>query len=131
MKPGIHVSIIPGDRFWRRAKFRLLEPVTSAGVTVPIGTITDGASIPWFLRWLISPTGRLFVPSVVHDHLIATAPDFVSWWDARQEADRRMRQSYRERGAGAILSGLLWAALRAYAYGKAAVDKIAALWRSR
>jgi hypothetical protein len=29
--------------------------------------ISDGASIPWYVRWLLKKGGPLFTPSVIHD----------------------------------------------------------------
>lgn len=56
-------------------KWRLLSPfvVTSADsnicVAVPAGFITDYASVPACLRWLMSQTGKHGKAAVVHDYL--------------------------------------------------------------
>lgn len=35
---------------------------------IPKGFIFNGASIPRFFRFILSPTGLLFIPSVIHDY---------------------------------------------------------------
>jgi hypothetical protein len=37
-------------------------------VLIPRGFIFDGASIPKLLRGLLSPTGLLFIPGLLHDY---------------------------------------------------------------
>lgn len=39
-----------------------------AEVVIPKGFIFDGASIPKFFRTLLSPTGLLFIPGLLHDY---------------------------------------------------------------
>lgn len=40
-------------------------------VIIPEGTRTNYASIPWWLRWLMSKVDPvLFLPSIVHDYLV-------------------------------------------------------------
>jgi hypothetical protein len=36
-------------------------------VVIPKDFISDGASIPRLLSWLLSPTGLLFIPGLIHD----------------------------------------------------------------
>ena len=38
-------------------------------IAVPKGTITDFASVPWGLRWLVPQMGRYNPATVLHDHL--------------------------------------------------------------
>ena len=38
-------------------------------IRVPKGTITDFASVPWGLRWLVPQMGRYNPATVLHDHL--------------------------------------------------------------
>ena len=79
----IHVRFIPPTKWWRRAKWELLNTYTSynKNITVPAGFITDGASIPWFLRWRFSPTGRYFGAAIVHDFVLVEEQD----WDKANE----------------------------------------------
>ena len=43
--------------------------VSSASVTVPVGFVTDFASIPQALQSIIKQNGRYILPAVVHDYL--------------------------------------------------------------
>lgn len=81
---GIYVRFIPPDKWWHRAKWELLQSYTSDNnnVTAPVGFITDGASIPWFLRWRFSPTGKYFGAAIVHDYILITEED---WKRANKE----------------------------------------------
>ena len=36
--------------------------------TVPKGFVFDGASVPRFLWWFLSPVGLLLIPGLVHDY---------------------------------------------------------------
>ncbi len=38
-------------------------------IRVPKGTITDFATVPWGLRWLVPQMGRYNPATVLHDHL--------------------------------------------------------------
>jgi hypothetical protein len=65
----VDVELLPDGR-----RFRLLSEdfyVTNAGETivVPAGYITDFASIPRFLWWLLPPTGRYQYAALIHDRL--------------------------------------------------------------
>ena len=78
----LHLAIIPqprrsGWRRWgkRRRRFELLDPfkyITSDWVTVsvPAGTIVDGASVPCFFWRLVGqPWGEYAEATVIHDYL--------------------------------------------------------------
>jgi len=63
-----------------RRRWKLTEPlpyVTQAGeeVTAPIDLLTDFASIPAPLRWLVSRTGRHTKAAVIHDYQWSLADD--------------------------------------------------------
>jgi hypothetical protein len=81
---------IAPDHWWRRAKWYLLREYTSdtGNVVVPAGFITDGASIPWFLRWRFSPTGKYFGAAIVHDYILVKTAD---WKLANAEFELEMK----------------------------------------
>lgn len=67
------VEYISPKNWFDRTQWRLLEDYTSStGIIVPEDFISDGASVPWFLRWRFSPTGAMFPAAVVHDYLLIT-----------------------------------------------------------
>jgi len=40
-------------------------------IVVPAGFVTDLISVPWYVRWLINPTGPGKEAAVVHDFLLS------------------------------------------------------------
>lgn len=51
-----------------RHRWKVSAPFELGGIKVPVGFVTDGASIPRWLWWFEPPAGgRVFAPSVVHD----------------------------------------------------------------
>ncbi len=40
-------------------------------IQIPKGFVSDGASIPRILRFILSPTGLMFIPSLIHDYAFA------------------------------------------------------------
>ncbi len=85
----IVVSFIPPKRWWNRAKWRLVKEYTSHNhrVKVPIGFVSDGATIVWNLRWLFSPTGRYFGAAIIHDYIVEVEGD---WRKANREFEEEM-----------------------------------------
>jgi hypothetical protein len=89
-RDAIHVVHIPPVKWHQRAKWKLLQSYISwnGSVVVPDGFITDGASIPWFLRWRFSPTGKYFGAAIVHDYILVTTSD---WKRANVEFEHEMK----------------------------------------
>lgn len=87
---GIHVKHIAPARWFQRAKWELLRDYTSWNgmVIAPAGFVTDGASIPWFLWWRFSPTGKYFGAAIVHDYVLVSTDD---WKQANHQFDEEMR----------------------------------------
>lgn len=78
MADKIIVEFIPAEKWWQRAKWKLVEDYTSVDgkVTAPNGFVSDGASIPWLARPWFSPTGRYFGAAIVHDYILASEGDW-------------------------------------------------------
>lgn len=54
--------------------YKLVEPIilrryNGEWITIPKGTVTDGASVPWLLRWLFPQMGKYSKASLAHDYL--------------------------------------------------------------
>lgn len=101
-------------------------------ILVPEGVRTNFGSIPWFVRWLISPIDRhMVVPAIVHDFLtyeftsgqVTYVPVIykpngriddsdVSW----DQAATIMRQMMKSLGAPGWKRGLVYAGLRVYGW---------------
>lgn len=66
------VRIVPQTSFWAPLKFELQEPLTFEQYTVPLGFVSNGASVPRPLWWLVTPMGPHAPAAFVHDHLVAS-----------------------------------------------------------
>jgi len=108
------------DLDWRQ--WRLEQPLIyvvgaapeGPAVVVPRGFITDGASVPRPLWWLLPAWGRYSRAAVVHDYLCAAirsgapqplAPD-------RRTADALFYQAMAACGVNVAMRWLMWAAVR-------------------
>lgn len=86
-------------------------------VTVPKGFVSDGASVPWFMWWLMPPWGdRATRAAILHDYLRTMISDhrpnqYASSW---RMADRQFYLALRALGVGRIRAGLLWLGTRIY-----------------
>lgn len=68
---NIKVEILPAKRWWKRAKFRVLEVIQIAGYEVPINFLCDGASVPWLFRLLFPVIGADYqAATFLHDYLL-------------------------------------------------------------
>lgn len=95
----------------------LLAPVTWRGITLPAGFMSDGATVPRFLWWLLPPWGdRSTVAALIHDFacdsLKAGSP--VPDGATRFACDRLFREALVELGVASGLAWISWAAVRAY-----------------
>lgn len=102
----------------------------SRTVRVPPTYLTDFASIPGVVRWVIPPFGRHAIAAVLHDWLYT-----IGQPDRRGEADDIFREALKELGVGLARRSTMHAAVRAgggTAYGRAAQDWTASFmdWRT-
>ncbi|MFJ2365928.1 DUF1353 domain-containing protein [Pseudomonas sp. NPDC087697] len=112
----------PGHRRWelvRQLQFRHYAPTPAqpAGyqprasqlIVVPIGYLSDLASVPRLARWLIDreePEARR--PSVIHDFIYT----HLTHRFTKVEADRIFYDALREEGMNTALAWLMWKAVR-------------------
>lgn len=75
-------------------------------IVVPAGFVTDLASIPRMLRWLLQQNGNSRRAAVLHDFLYATQPV------TRAEADSIFRAALKAERVIGIGRGLYWAGVR-------------------
>lgn len=119
----LSIQEVPGTRNWR-----LTAPLEYEGeremFTVPVGYVTDFASVPRFLHWLISPYGAYTRAAVVHDWLITD--EIPARRVTSRDTDGIFRRVMREEGVPFARRWLMWAAVRAAslfnpkrAYGRA------------
>ena len=85
---------------------RFTSPLLS--IVVPAGTLTDLASIPWFLRWAFSTTGRWQRAAVFHDR----ACDHCETPEDRHIADVIFRSMARLDGVDPLTAWILYVGVR-------------------
>lgn len=102
-----------GDVVVRQADpelWELTEPLTYTGnrdrFVVPVGFLTDFASVPRLVVWLLPTYGDYTRAAILHDYLWRT--DAVS----RADADGLFRRAMRELGVSAPRRWMMWAAVR-------------------
>ena len=66
----MNLKRIRPDGFFDRTRWELLDNEVICDYTIPAGFISDGLSLPWFLRSLLNPTGHGFRAAVLHDYLL-------------------------------------------------------------
>lgn len=52
----------------KRVAYQLNEPLTIRSMTIPEGFISDGHSVPWFLRWIVSNHSLPLDAAFYHDY---------------------------------------------------------------
>lgn len=105
------MAIVAGDYLYH-------DPLTLHVYLVPVGYITDFASIPRPASLLLPPFGLWTEGAVVHDFLYA-----VGETGARKAADRILHTAIREQGVGRITAAAIHAAVKLFgerAYGREA-----------
>jgi len=66
----------------------VLEEFDWYGITVPIGFVTDFASIPVLLRSLINPVGKIRPAALVHDYLYSILGKLKDRTLTRKDCDK-------------------------------------------
>jgi hypothetical protein len=94
--------------------WQLMEPVVYEGkydnFTVPGGYVTDFASVPRFLHWLVSPYGAYTNAAIVHDWLITDLIPAKSI--TSRDTDGIFRRIMEELGVPFATRWLMWGAVR-------------------
>jgi hypothetical protein len=72
---------------------------------VPQGDVTDLASVPTALTWLVPRYGRHTLPALLHDHLVVPGMDP----DVREDADALFRDAMAETGVPLVRRWMMWA----------------------
>lgn len=88
--------------------FAYTLPDNSRTIRVPPTYLTDFASIPTYVRWVIPPFGRHAIAAVLHDWLYT-----VGQPGRRPEADHIFRLALAELGVGLVRRNAMYAAVRA------------------
>ncbi|MDX8389716.1 MAG: DUF1353 domain-containing protein [Mariprofundaceae bacterium] len=107
MMDSLIVKHISPSRWWRRARWQLIQGLEIQQWHVPAGFITDGASTPYLLAWLVSPTGKAMPAAVLHDYLLEKG-------NPRAKADRAFLRAMQLCGVSTWRRYSMWIAVRIY-----------------
>lgn len=91
---------------------RIDEDMRVFGVEIEKGYETDGASVPRWLWWIISPFTEAFRPALAHDK--RHGPGMT--WKERKFADDKFFWDLMREEINIVRSGLSWLGVRAYAW---------------
>jgi hypothetical protein len=64
-----HIDFLDSNDFAVTVNYAYVIGSTDKAIVVPQGFVTDFASIPWGLRWLLAKQGRYSRAALVHDYL--------------------------------------------------------------
>lgn len=84
--------------------------VSTETLTVPVGFITDLASIPAFLRGILSPTGKSRRAAIAHDYLYSS-----QLW-SRSDADEFLRLALIREGVSPGVARIYWLGVHAFGW---------------
>jgi hypothetical protein len=104
-----HISPVPKDSDEYELHHNYVATACGYRITVMRGFVTDGASIPPVLWWIIgNPWNGLVLPAaIIHDAL------YQSEALPRAVADEVFYQLLRRRGVGRVKAWAMWAGVRA------------------
>ncbi|MDH2154241.1 DUF1353 domain-containing protein [Stenotrophomonas sp. GD03657] len=107
--------------YWRVArsfKFYVGERSDNRWVLIPAGYLSDGATVPRILWWLIPPWGRHGHAAIVHDYLC----DYARLYDngeekfvPRKQADKIFNEAMKVTKVNPIIRHLMYGAVRLWA----------------
>jgi len=116
MSRHLIVKHIAPKTWWARAQWQLSENMMFNGVFVPKGFVTDGASTPLAIAWLVSPTGKAMRSAVVHDFLLQQ----LQKNESRRDADIKFLESLMIENVGTNRARLMFLAVRIFGIVKVA-----------
>jgi len=101
-------------RLWRVVEDWEFVLPDKVKIMIPQGFEFDGASMPRAIWWLLSPTGLLLIPGIIHDYsyakgfLLADGEDFFNMGRGRAHWDRLFRDIAIEVNGFKILNYGAW-----------------------
>ena len=110
MNRHLLVEHLPPEKWWQRARWKLVEPLHIAIHVIPQGFITDGVSTPLLMAWLVSPTGKAMRAAVLHDYLLST----LAAGESRKLADKAFFAAMLICGVSYFRASMMYGALRLF-----------------
>jgi hypothetical protein len=107
-------NAVEGEYIRGTKNFKLTKPLTYGDITVPVGFVTNFASIPRALNWYINTSDPIIRDiAVVHDFLYVT-----KWLGkfTRKQADQILYEGMLELGASKAKAKLAYTAVRIGGY---------------
>lgn len=97
---------VTSNNFHLEESFRFQHP-SAPDVVVERGGVTDLASVPRFLTWLVPRYGRHSLPALLHDQLVVEGMDP----DVREQADTTLREAMGSTKVPLVRRWSMWAAV--------------------
>ncbi len=119
--PDPAASRLLKKKYWRVTqafKYYTGAPEDQRWVYIPAGYLTDGASVPRPLWWLLRPWGRYGQAAVVHDWLCEYSQLYHRGQlvpITRAQADGIFREAMKVAGVGVITRQVMYLGVRAFA----------------
>jgi len=109
---------IHGKRAWRlKSTLIYRSEMLELTILVPTGFITDLASIPRALQWLIPVNGRHRAAAIVHDYLYCKRGQLPGGETAsRKEADQVFKEAMKSAGVNWFTRQTMYAAVRGFGW---------------
>ncbi len=129
----MRVEIIRGEKWYHRTRYKILDDLEIAGETIPAGFISDGASVPGFIfylvpwlilfvlgfpfHWVFLLIGiftNTYVPSIGRYAAAAFLHDYILSQSPRAVADRKFKIALKELSVTRWVRKLLYYGVRYY-----------------
>lgn len=84
---------------------------------IPSGTMSDGASVPWFLWWFLPPWGdRATIAAILHDYLCEQKDKKtpIVGCERRVDCDNQYKKAVKVLGVKPFKAWVAWIGVRAY-----------------
>jgi hypothetical protein len=109
---SLDVRWMPPDGWRSEPRYVLLDGFIIAGVLVPAGFESDGATVPLLLRWLFPPADRYFPAAIAHDFLLKQKSI------SRKMADSIFYHALGQCGISTVRRWIMYAAVRVQSLSK-------------
>ena len=106
----VGVTVLDGRRFRLKESLEFVR-LNGEYIVVPMGFITDFASVPRALWSLIAPYGKQTLPAIVHDYM------YVKGIETKEKADLIFREALKMKGVNVIKRQAMYWAVRMFGKG--------------
>ena len=107
----LRVDVLPPETTFGKTRYRVVIGFILAGVFVPSGFVSDGASTPRLLWSIFPPVGRYFAAAVVHDYLLESG---YNW----RHANVKFKEALQEQRVAPWVVAVLYTSVQVYQFIK-------------